>query len=281
MRPNCAAFFAPVNHHDIVTAPFNQDFRCTECGQCCRNFLLPLRLAEAQRWLADGHPVEVLCEAIPWPTDAPESDASAHHQHQRSFAALSGQLPVRILITLAAPLGAGCPHLDSQQRCQIYDRRPLACRIYPAEANPFQVLYPASRRCPPEAWQPGGAPLVREGRWADVELRGNIQQQTDLQVDDARRHEALCEALGIRDAALANEGYVAHRPEPQRLREALHAAQAGSGIGAHGLLQNWTLLSERTDSVAMLQSIQARCGAAPPAGASALGRFSFLSRLSS
>ena len=283
---------------DTMTVALNQDFRCTECGQCCRNFRLPLRLSEAPRWLADGNPLEVLCQAIPWPIEPPASDAVGQYQRQRSFAAQSGQLPVRILVTLAAPLGDGCPNLDKQQRCQIYERRPLACRIYPAETSPFQVLQPALRRCPPDAWAPGMPPLLRDGRWVGAELTRDLQQQATLQMEDALKLEAFCGALGIRQAALATEGYVVHQLDAAQLKTALQAATA-SPLGAKldisaelafnaeaepkavPVPQNWALLSARSESIETLLCAAARAQLAADAQATAKHRFSFLSLLAS
>ncbi|MBL8484964.1 MAG: hypothetical protein JNJ60_22400, partial [Rhodocyclaceae bacterium] len=53
------------------------DFACTRCGNCCRNLRLPLSAGEARQWIADGHPVEVLCEAIVWPGDPPQPNPYA------------------------------------------------------------------------------------------------------------------------------------------------------------------------------------------------------------
>ena len=81
--------------------------------------------------------MQVILEAIPWLEEFPSDDQQAAHRRRRSFAAMSGRLPVRIVVILAADISGACPNLKHDLRCGIYERRPLVCRIYPAEINPF------------------------------------------------------------------------------------------------------------------------------------------------
>jgi hypothetical protein len=221
-------------------------------------------MAEALRWLADGHVVEVLSEAIPWPLEPAAEDAAAAYKRERSFYARSGALPVRITITLVAPLGKACPQLQADQRCGIYARRPMACRIYPAEANPFATIDPALRRCPEAAWQSSGPPLWQGIRCVDATTHNAIEQRQRAAKSDALQHAALCDSLGLRIAALANEGYAVHTPVRQQMIDVLRellAVQTKPGASTD-TPQNWLCLSERSESLDLMRNAGAHCAAA-------------------
>lgn len=230
------------------------DFRCTECGDCCRGFKLPLSAAEAVAWLRDGNPVEVLCEAIPWVEEPPATDLVAAFKRERSFPAMSGGLPIRVLVTLAVPLGSGCPHLLADNRCGIYERRPVVCRTYPAYANPFLEFMPQHRRCPPEAWQPGSAPFMRQGCYVP-ELMPLIQNRNKLAVDDVPLYAKVCATLGICKTAMSNEGYVAHSPAVGELLEALLSG-VSPRLSSPG---DWEFVSDNAATVEAIHSCDARC----------------------
>lgn len=251
----------------------DMDFRCTQCGKCCMGLKLPLSAAEAVRWLRDGHPVEVLCEAIPWPAELPDANAFAAYKRESSFAAASGGLPIRVLATLVAPQGGRCPHLGDDHGCRIYERRPLVCRVYPAEINPFIAFAPARKACPAEAWQAGGPPLVRAGEYVDETVRALIQARRAELIDDVPALQAVCDALGLRAAAMANEGYVVHAPDPGRLLAAL--AQGPAAAGAAGAVAaDWAFVCDNTETAEALRDCGADCLAPSEAAA---GGFGFLS----
>jgi len=231
------------------------DFQCTKCGACCGGFRLPLSVGEALNWLQDGNPVEVLCEAIPWPSEPPPSDLAAAFKRERSFPARSGALPIRVLVTLVAPLGDACPNLASDQSCQIYQRRPRACRIYPAESNPFVEFVPARKRCPTEAWRAGGEPFIRHGAYVQPELRVVVQGKMQQAVDDVPALQALCAALGLRQAAMANEGYVVHAPSAADFLNGLSVAPREPARD----LANWEFVSNNSETVEAIQSCNGEC----------------------
>lgn len=249
------------------------DFHCTSCGRCCKDLRLPLSAGEAVRWLEEGHAVELLCEAIPWPGEPPAADRQAAYKRERSFAAVSGDLPIRVLATLAAPLGSRCPNLLADDRCGIYERRPAVCRIYPAESHPLRPLVVAERRCPPEAWQ-AGRPLLRDAACVDADLRRLILQRRERAVADVPLHRALCAALGIRAAAMANEGYVAHSPERAGMLRLLRTLQAGGEVRELAPGQGWDFVSDRPETVEAILSCGARCVSVPAASP---GPFEYLS----
>jgi Fe-S-cluster containining protein len=234
----------------------NIDFHCTKCGNCCKNLRLPLSVDESVRWLNSGNPVQVLCEAIPWPAELPDTHLLAAYKRERSFPAMSGQLPIRVLVTLAAPLGESCPNLlVDDNTCGIYEQRPLVCRIYPAEVNPFFKLMPEIRSCPPEAWETGGSPMMRDEVYTDTELRLQIQSKQELLILDVPTQEALCAALGIHLTALANEGFVVYAPDNATLLSALQEVKQGITPAT----QEWEFISERSETVEMVRSCEATC----------------------
>ncbi|MBL8474057.1 MAG: YkgJ family cysteine cluster protein [Rhodocyclaceae bacterium] len=246
------------------------DFQCVRCGNCCRNLRLPLSVAEAMDWLQAGHSVQVLCEAIPWPGEPPASNVFAAYKRERSFPALSGDLPIRVIVTLVAPLGSGCPNLGPDNACGIYAHRPGACRIYPAESNPFVQIVPARRLCPPDAWRAGSAPFLRDSDYADDELRLVIRTRLGQMVADVSAHASLCAALGIRAAAMANEGFIAHAPDQTALLAALRDFPPARPAPA----QDWEFVSDRIETVQAIRSCDAHCQLA---GSEQLPQFEYLS----
>jgi len=259
----------------------NIDFECTMCGNCCHDLRLPLTLAEALAWLARGNEVQVLCEALPWPEEPAADNLQAAHKRRRSFAAMSGSLPARIVVILTGTFAGPCPNLQPDMRCGIYEARPLVCRIYPAEINPFIALDPAGKACPPEAWQPGRAPLLRGGQLVDAATADLIQRSRAADSADAPAKQALCALLGIDVAALANEGFVVHSPPRAALLAALQQVNAAASVsdaaaGATGTapeatksddLPVWRFASNRRATVNTLESVGALGAWVDPAGA--------------
>src|SRR5580692_6123246 len=148
------------------------------CGKCCYGLRLPLTVAEALAWMGRGNEVQILCEALPWPEEPAADNLQAAHKRRRSFAAMSGSLPTRIVVILTGAFAGPCPNLQADMRCGIYEERPLVCRIYPAEINPFIQLEPAAKGCPPEAWTPGLAPLMRAGQLVDATTADLIERSS-------------------------------------------------------------------------------------------------------
>jgi Fe-S-cluster containining protein len=222
-------------------------FECTQCGKCCRGLKLPLTVPEALDWLRDGNEVQLLCDATPWPREPDASDLKAAHRRRRSFAAVSGSMPTRVVIILAANLAGACPNLQPDLRCGIYERRPLVCRIYPAEINPFAELDPRNKACPPEAWTADHPRLQRDGRVVDDVIRRNIQESRDTDANDAAVKRRLCAALNVERAALADEGFVVYSPDHLVLLAALD--RAVTAIDAAPADAPWQFVSNRADTV--------------------------------
>lgn len=189
----------------------NTTFSCVGCGKCCTDHHVPLTLAEARMWAADGGQVIVLVEAflgngLGLPAQQRE------HAERRSLAVRSGNTDAHVAITFAAYNVGRCRNLDEDNLCRIYDRRPLVCRIYPAEINPHIPLNPAAKDCPPESWQQGPL-LIAGGALVDPELVELIQRSRQADRDDIHTKDTICAALGIRTTALKGDGFTAYLPE--------------------------------------------------------------------
>ncbi|EJZ59921.1 Fe-S-cluster oxidoreductase [Pseudomonas fluorescens R124] len=189
----------------------NTTFSCVGCGKCCTDHHVPLTLAEARMWAADGGQVIVLVEAflgngLGLPAQQRE------HAERRSAVVRSGTTEAHVAITFAAYNVGRCRNLDEDNLCRIYERRPLVCRIYPAEINPHIPLNPAAKDCPPESWQQGPL-LIVGGELVDQALLELIQRSRQADRDDIRIKDAICAALGIRTTALKGDGFTAYLPE--------------------------------------------------------------------
>jgi len=226
-------------------------FSCTMCGRCCHGLRLPIGVDEAMAWLRDGGQVQLFCEAIPWPEEPPADNHLAWYKRRRSFAATSGRLPVRVIVSLMAVFEGACPNLQPDMRCGIYERRPRACRVYPAEVNPFYALDRETKLCPPDAWQSVEVLQSDDGNWNDPEVAGAIVGMREADARDAEVKKRLCAILGILSSGLSNEGVVVHAPERGRLLAALEAAAAGSEDRGAG---EWQIVSHRRTTLDLLHS---------------------------
>jgi Fe-S-cluster containining protein len=219
-------------------------FKCVECAACCHRTKIPVTVSEAIDWLRDGHQVQVICEASPW---IPRDEAKAAHLMQRSFAAASGSMRIRMVVTLVANINGACPNLLADMRCGIYERRPLVCRIYPVETNPFIRLDTAKKGCPPEAWSAQHPLLQRDDRVDSAVIRADVLRWREVNVDDVRIKLKLCGALELVDASIAQEGFLIHSPPMPKLLQALSAISDESEDGRDEA--QWRLLSDRDDTL--------------------------------
>ena len=228
-------------------------FSCTMCGRCCNGLRLPVGVDEAIAWLRDGGDVQMFCEAIPWPEDPAVDNLPAWYKHRRSFPATSGQLPLRVIVSFMATFEGPCPNLQPDLRCGIYERRPRACRVYPAEVNPFFQVDRAGKLCPPEAWQAEGILQNDDGEWSDPEVAQAVVGMREADARDAQVKARVCAVLGIAMGGLSNEGVVVHAPERGRLLAALESAlDADSAVGDTNA--GWSIVSNRKATLELLRS---------------------------
>jgi Fe-S-cluster containining protein len=247
----------------IGTLPMKIPFSCTMCGRCCHGLRLPLGIAEAAAWLEDGGEVELFCEAIPWPGEPAPDNQLAAHKRRRSFAATSGDLPIRVIVSLMATFAGACPNLLPDMRCGIYERRPRACRVYPAELNPFFTLDRAAKLCPPEAWETDSLLYDEQGAVVDSEVAQAAIGMREADAAEAESKARLCAMLGIGVAGLSNESMVIHAPGRERLAAALAGLRDGVAADDAG---DWQLASHRQQTLGLLASASSRSVAASALG---------------
>ena len=122
----------------------NLRFACTGCGKCCTGHHVPLTLDEARQWAASAGQVIVLNEAFL--ADGPGMPVEQReHVLRRSHPVHCGDGEARVSVTFAAFNPGRCRNLDDDNRCGIYEIRPLVCRIYPMEINPHIPLRPDAK----------------------------------------------------------------------------------------------------------------------------------------
>ena len=100
-------------------------FRCTGCGNCCRDPLLPLTDADLRR--ITDHTGLMPMEIVKWVSqreiDLPSSDDNFVHLR-----------PGRRVMVLRHYYGR-CRFLDARNHCTIYAHRPQGCRIFPFDPS--------------------------------------------------------------------------------------------------------------------------------------------------
>jgi len=224
-------------------------FACTQCGKCCRDTKVPLTVAEAIKWLHRGDEVQLLCEASPWP-EALDGDPRAVHFKRRSFAVMSGSMPTRVVVMLVANVVGPCPNLLSDMRCGIYEDRPLVCRIYPAEINPFIALKRENKACPPEAWAEDH-PLLQRGQVpTDEVISRDIEMSRAADVLDAGVKSRLCLALNLAHTALVHEAALVYSPSAPTLLSALALATATDSAAEPAA--QWRFVSDQPETLETL-----------------------------
>lgn len=219
-------------------------FSCTGCGKCCTDHHVPLTLAEARRWAQAGGQIIVLLEAFLQGGEGPPSlrlpAEQQEHAQRRSLPVICGEAPAFISITFAAFNQGRCRNLLADNRCAIYEERPLVCRIYPMEINPHIPLRPTAKECPSEAWT-GGPALIHGGRLVDSELAGLIERSRQADRDEIAAKGLICTQLGIRTAALKGDGFTTYLPHSSAFLEAMDAVEQRGVVQAHEAGQAWSL----------------------------------------
>lgn len=223
-------------------------FRCVGCGDCCKGRFVPLTLSETAAWLARGDDVVVLLEAFePDETDSPS--AEYRHNVARSDRGRSGTAEVQVIAIFAASVLQGCPNLGVDNACTIYSERPLVCRIYPMEINPFISLVPTTKECPDDAWNSSvGEWLIASDGQAVAGLQQLIDASRIADREDAQAKIAICQQLGITTAAWKGNGLAVHFPEHRKLLQAI--AEQPSKLATE---QPWRIHAHGEDLLQYLQ----------------------------
>lgn len=188
------------------------NFNCVGCGACCRGRYVPLTLDEASAWLRRGHRVSILLEAFAIDQE-PGDLARYQHNASRGARVRSGDLDICVIAIFVADAISGCPNLGEGNACQIYEQRPLVCRIYPMEVNPFVAFRTDQKDCPPEAWDTSQENEV-------IQPNGQLVPSIEQLVEASRRADQadalakvlICEELDLTVTAWKGCGYVIHTP---------------------------------------------------------------------
>lgn len=238
-------------------------FSCTSCGRCCNGLRLLLSLSEAVSWLEHGGRVELLCDAAPALSFAEGSNEA--YRAARAVPATSHKLPVTIAVTLTAVFEGPCPNLQPDMRCGAYDRRPNACRIYPAEIRPDRAIVPAEKLCPDEAWDARQPVFVHPATGiADDVTAIAIDRARSAGIEDVDRKARLLALLGIDQAALANEGYAIWKPAPALLLETLRTVIAAD-LPEEGEPLRFQIVCPREDTRRMIAQAEGADATPDPA----------------
>ena len=97
------------------------NFRCTGCGNCCRDPLLPMNSADLARLVEhEGQSPRSIVTFV-------GADAIDMDDEPEARVLLSEG--VRVMV-LRQKRGA-CQFLGSDDRCAVYEHRPIGCRVFP------------------------------------------------------------------------------------------------------------------------------------------------------
>lgn len=238
------------------------NFSCTSCGRCCHDLRLTLSVAEAIPWLHRGGKVQVLCHAA---ADLDDLSPVVAYRSARSLPARSGGLALRVQVILAAHFVGACPNLLPDMRCGIYGERPNTCRIYPAEIIPGLALESDRKLCPPEAWddrQP--VYLSADGRILDVVTYTAIEAARAAGLREVGMLRALATAIGIKIAALENEGLAVWSIPSDALLPILRDAMQEIGDPSKDTPSpDWLFVSPRPERLALIHATGAKAMSSP------------------
>jgi Fe-S-cluster containining protein len=215
-------------------------YTCVTCGICCKNRLVPLTLVEAEQWLARGDHVAVILEAFSHAAGAERSPAYLHNE-RRGVSVKAGTTDIHVIAIFTANALNRCPNLQEDNLCGIYEERPLVCRIYPMEINPFIELRAENKACPPESWESGEI-LCSDGV-ANPPLKLLINQSRQADIEDAAAKVAICASLGMTVASWKGDGLAVYFPEP----DALLAAIKAKGVKPDAVEDDWTVRTDNSD----------------------------------
>jgi Fe-S-cluster containining protein len=99
----------------------NLRFRCTGCGNCCKDPLLPLTDTDLSRIVA--HTGQTAADVVRW------VDRGGIDMDDEPEAFVMLRQGKRVMV-LGQKRGA-CQFLDGDNRCTIYAHRPDGCRVFP------------------------------------------------------------------------------------------------------------------------------------------------------
>ena len=111
----------------MATGLHHLRFRCTSCGNCCRDLRVPLTSADLARLTTQsGKPAREIVEWLP--------TAEVDLIGEPGSLVVLGEPAARALMVLRQTSGA-CLFLGVGARCDVYDARPGNCRLFPFDAS--------------------------------------------------------------------------------------------------------------------------------------------------
>ena len=150
------------------------------------------------------------------------------HSVQRAVEVVSGGAQIQVIAILAGNALTQCPSLGEDNRCGIYEERPLVCRIYPMEINPFIALRPEDKICPPEVWEVGE--VLYSDRIVDPVLEDQVQRSRQADREDAKAKIAVCAAMGLNVASWKGNALAVYLPDRALVQEAISLVDFGVSV---------------------------------------------------
>lgn len=109
----------------MATGLKHLEFKCTGCGNCCKEPLLPISKADVLR--ISRHTGEHPRDFVRW------VDKSAIDMDDEPEAFVRLRQGKRVMVLKHE--GGGCRYLGRDNRCAIYAHRPTGCRVFPFDAD--------------------------------------------------------------------------------------------------------------------------------------------------
>ncbi len=107
-------------------------FKCMNCGKCCRNLIKNINGIAGGLSLRN-HELSL----FPQENVVPRIGIGRSHDWSKPKIILLFQLNMNI-----------CPHLDTDNSCNIYGKRPLVCRYFPlTPIYPLDIVITGSNNC--------------------------------------------------------------------------------------------------------------------------------------
>lgn len=160
-------------------------FHCTGCGNCCREFRVPVTDSDVRR-LAAALPNAELADLFDW--------LAPHDVDMSGEPETFVELPTGRHLLVLRQVGGACAHL-AEQRCTVYDARPRSCRLFPWDVNLGRrggvrrlALLPGAQVC--ESTMDGNLRpehLAEHKRWERAELTAYVRRVTAWNRLQARR----------------------------------------------------------------------------------------------
>lgn len=123
---------------------------CASCGVCCRTYIVPLCGHDIWRLSRNMH-LDPSTFLVAWQEEEPSDDG---FRIERGGPLFSVVLDKRSWIKDASPCTFLMRFSGGQDRCGVYEHRPVACRTYPMELLNRSARLRDDPLCPPDAWAP-------------------------------------------------------------------------------------------------------------------------------